>query len=224
MSSDKNITWLGKEKEKKALKLSRDHMKEIRITAEALEEAVHLLFDKSENLSESTDKISRHERNADKIKEEILEELSKTNYPPFSREKIIRLIMTSDDIADNAWAAGKKLSLVDPDIPNEQVKEGLKKLSTLASKSAQKLEKAYKTLIENPDSVNEDTKDVERMEERIDSFRAQELTPDLVRWADKANKPGTSHILVEIEKNMEEIADQSENVADIIRQISIGSR
>ncbi|MFW5912917.1 MAG: DUF47 domain-containing protein [Candidatus Hadarchaeota archaeon] len=224
MSSDRNIAWLGKEKERKALELSRKHMKEIKNTANSMEEAVHLFFENGKDLSDLTDTISKHERNADKIKEEILSELSKANYPPFSREKIIRLIMTSDDIADNAWAVGKKLSLVDPALTNEKVEEGLKKLSSLSAKAADKLEKAYETLIENPDSVIKGTKDVERMEEKIDSFRAQELTPALVKWADEVKKPGTSHIMVEIENNMEEIADQAENVADIIRQISLGSR
>lgn len=223
MDSDRSIAWLGKQKEKRALKLSKEHMERIVQTTKSMRDVVNKFTEDDKSIEIDSDKVFDSEKAADETKSEILDQLSKGNYPPMSREKIMRLVMTADDIADNARAASMKLTFLNPEDLDEGVKDGLKKLSELSYESAQLLREAFLALIEDPESAIEKTQKVEKIEEKIDFFRADNLTPKIIEWADESHKPGTSLVLAEIEDNIEEVADQSENCADAIREIAIGS-
>lgn len=220
------IEWWGRKEKDEVLKISKKHIDGILKAVEKMNNAIQIFCDVEDG--EKTEKISeevlKKEGEADQRKGEILEDLSEKTFHPMSREKIVRLIMTADDIADNAKGAAGKIVLLDPTTLNEELRENLKKLSNLALEAVKLLENTYSTLLENPEESLEMTNEIEKMEEKIDYFRAKELMPKLIEWADKIQKPGTSSILVEIENNIEEVADQTENVADIIRKIAISYR
>ncbi|KXB04704.1 hypothetical protein AKJ49_01790 [candidate division MSBL1 archaeon SCGC-AAA382A03] len=223
MSHESPLAWLGKQKEKQALNLCKKHMDDIAKTAEAMKNTVHLFSRDGQNIREKAEIVLDNERKADETKSKILEELSTGNFPPLSRENIIRLIMTADDIADNARAAAMKLTFLDPESVDQEVKDSLKELSDLAYESTKLLKKAFEATLEKPDSVRQETSAVEKIEEKTDTFRAEKLIPKMVKWADKSNKPGTSFVISEVENNIEEVVDQAENCADVIREIAIGS-
>lgn len=223
MSSESPLAWLGRQKEKRALKLCERHLGEIVDTAEAMRDTVHLFCENGGEIRSKAEGVMDKERVADKTKSEILEELSKENFPPLSRENIVRLIMTADDIADNARAASMKLTFLDPESVGTDVKRSLKKLSDYAYESTVILREAFSATLEDPKSVKEQTAKVEEKEEEVDNFRAEKLIPQIVKWADESHKPGTSFVIAEVEDNIEEVVDQSENCADVIREIAIGS-
>lgn len=223
MSSESPIAWLGRQKEKRALKLSIEHIEEIVETSESMKRAVHTFCENGEKIRENSEKVFDNEREADKVKSEIIEELSKGNFPPMRRENIIRLVLTADDIADNARAAAMKLTFLNPENVGEDLKKELKKLSDFAYEAVKLLKNAFSAMLDNPEAVREETAKVEKMEEKVDSFRSESLTPKLVKWADEANKPGTSYVLAEVENNIEESVDGTENCADVLREIAIES-
>ncbi len=223
MPSDKSIAWLGKQKEKEALNLSKQHMKEIVESTRLMKEAVYEFCEDGKNIEIDSDKVFEKEKDADQIKSKILIQLSEGNFPPINREKIMRLVTTADDIADNARAAAMKLTFLDPANISRDVKDGLMKLSDYAYESTIEMREAFLALLEDPESAIEKTEDVEKMEEKIDFFRSENLTPHIIKWADESHLPGTANILTEVEDNIEEVADQAENCADSIREIAIGS-
>lgn len=217
------MEWWGKEKRSEVLKVSKKHIEEILKTVEKMNKAVRIFCDieNQEKIREASEEVMKAEREADKIKKEILDNLSRETFHPISREEIVRLIMTADDIADNAKGAAAKISLIDSNILNEELRGSFKNLAHLALESVELLESTYSTFLENPEDALEMTDEVEKLEEKIDYFRAKKLIPKIIDWADEINKAGSSIILVEIEDNIEEVADQTENVADSIRKIAI---
>ncbi|KXB05624.1 hypothetical protein AKJ50_00425 [candidate division MSBL1 archaeon SCGC-AAA382A13] len=223
---EKSIAWLGREKERKALELCIEHMDKILETVKLMDEVVYSFVEGEKNLRREADKILEKEREADDIKEKIMNELSKGRYLPLSREKIIRLTITAEGVADNARAAGAKLTFLDPSIIDEDIKEGLNQLSHFAHSATEILRDTYKALLvdEDVEESIQKTERVEKMEEKVDFFRANTLIPQIVKWADDSQKPGTAILLMEIEENMEEITDHAENTADAIREIALGSR
>ena len=223
MSSEKSISWLGKQKEKRALNLSKEHIDQIVDTAELMKNAITKFCENDENIDADSDDVFNKEKQADETKAKILTELSKGNFPPMSREKIMRLVTTADDIADNARAAAMKLSLLKAEEIDKDLKKDLGKLSEYAYESTKLLKIAFDALLEDPESAIEKTEKVEDMEEKIDFFHAENLTPKLIKWADESHKPGSSYVLTEVEDNIEEVADQAENCADAIREIAIGA-
>lgn len=223
MSPENPLAWLGKQKEKRALTLCKGHMEKIVKVTDSMGNAVYSFCDGKKNFKKESKMVFDNERAADRKKAEVLEELSKGNFPPLSREMIIRLLMTVDDIADNARAAAMKLTFLKSEDISEDVKEGLKKLSDLAKEATVLLKESFSLLLEDPQKAVDKTGEVEKIEEKGDYFRAENLTPKLVKWADESQRPGTSYTLVEVEGNIEEVLDQAENSADVIREIAIRS-
>ncbi len=64
------------------------------------------------------------------------------------------------------------------------------------------------------------TNEVERMEEEIDDFRVS-LVEKILKFGDTAKSISAWLMLKEAVENMEDVADRSEDVADVIRSIAI---
>ena len=221
MSSDKSIEWLGKPKEKRALELCKGHIQKIVEVTEAMRDSVQSFSKSKKEFQEISEEVLEIERSADEKKSQILKELSRGNFPPLSREMIIRLILTTDDIGDNARAATMKLGYLEPEKISDEVLEGLGELSDMATNSSAALQETFSLLLEDPEKAIEKTEEVEDLEEKADDFRANTLIPKIIEWADESKNPGTSYILSEVENNIEDVADRTENSADVIREIGI---
>lgn len=224
MSPERTLTWLGREKERRALELCSDHLEKIAKTTGSMNEVVHSFAANQEDIEEKKEATLEMEREADDIKEEVLGELSKGSFPPLNREMIVRLCMTVDDIGDNSRAAAAKLAFVDFKSVDQDVKDGLVHLSDKAYETVEALEEVFSEMLhEDIDDSIEKLHDIERMEEEVDDFRAKTLKPKLVAWSNELKEPGTSRLIDEVESNIEEVVDQTENSADIMRQIAIST-
>ncbi|KXA97431.1 hypothetical protein AKJ38_01235 [candidate division MSBL1 archaeon SCGC-AAA259I14] len=225
MDSDKPVNWLGRRKERKAVKLSVDHAAEVLQAVIGMNETVQSFNKGPDDLVERIDRVFDKEREADKVKEEITTELSEGAYLPPSRGHLLRLITTADDIADNARAAAAKLEFLEPGEVDGDISNGLAQLAYLSQECVKPLKRAF-TLLFEKENVKEsigETEKVEKMEEKIDYFRANNLIPKIVEWADRSHRPGMTILITQIEENIEEVADQAENTADTIREIALGS-
>ncbi len=223
------MVWLGREKEKHALKLCKKHMDRVVKVVEGMREAVYHLCDyEKDKLKTISKEVIKLERDADSTKGSILKELSKGVFHPISREEIIRLVLTADNVAENARAVGKKAVLLQTKELKSVCQFGIlgEHMKTHADdvlKIVKVLRTAYSALLEDPKEAIEITFKVENMEEKIDSFRGKKLIPEIIDWCDRSGKPGSCIVLKDMTDNMEQVADYSEDVADVIRSIAIGS-
>jgi len=164
--------------------------------------------------------VFKQERYADNLKREILEKLSRGPFHPITREEVVRVVLTADDVAANAKSAARKISASSPkDLPDE-IKDGLRSLADMDVKIAEKMREAFIKLLEDPAVAIEVTNEVERMEEEIDDYRVA-LTENILKYGDKVKSIAAWLMLKEAVENMENIADRSEDVADVIRSIAI---
>lgn len=213
--------WFGRKREIEIFNICRVHMETIVSVVAAMRDLVHLMcegeFDRACELFKV---VFDRERDADDVKERILDELSKGPFHPIDREDIIHLVLTADDLAANAKSASRKLCLVKPSDMPDDVKRDLKKMADMVYEIAVKLKDAFNILIENPKKAIEAAEEVERLEERIDDHRV-DLLAEILRWADVAEKVSHWLLVKEAVENMEMIADKAEDTADVIRVISI---
>lgn len=211
------------EKEDLALEYTDQHMGKILETTEAMNEAVHFFREDSQKLPRKIDDVLSNEEEADEIKNKTMHELLDPKYDPSSREKIIRMVTTADDIADNAKAAATKLSLLDPEEPNEELKEELVQLSNLTLESVKTLKEAFSILFNRGEvkGAIDKADEVEKIEEEIDDFRAKNLFPKIEEWISEYDMTGSAFVLIEVVRNIEEVADRAEDTADAIRDIAI---
>ncbi len=217
------IEWLGRSRRMEALKLCRKHIKEILKTTKSMREVFSLLKEGAdkEEIEKSVKKVKESEKRADEVKSKILDDLSEKDIHPINREEIIRLVMTSDDIGDNANAASSKITFTNLDEIEDELIDAIFELVKKDVEIVESLMEAYNILLKDPDEAADKTQKVERLEEEIDHYRAYKLLPKLIKWGNETTAIGDFSVLREVEDNLENLADGAENVADVIRTIAI---
>ncbi|MGC8817026.1 MAG: DUF47 domain-containing protein [Candidatus Hadarchaeum sp.] len=216
------LIWMGESKERKILEVCDEHMKRIVKTVASMNEAVQAFCDLDvKKMDKGFNEAFKNEREADVLKRNILEELSKGIFHPINRDEIIRLTMTADEIAANAKAAARKLKYIEARKLPADLKKTMRIYSAAVLDTAIKTHETFISLEKDPKTAIALSHEVEKMEEKIDDLRAEELTPGLLKWYRKIKDIGQSLLMKEITENMESIADLCEDVSDIIRSIAI---
>ncbi len=225
MTSRGPLTWMGEAREKKILDICDEHIKRIVKTVAGMNKAVQAFCDLNvKKMEDGFHEAFKSERDADVIKRSILEELSKGIFHPINRDEIIRLTMTADEIAANAKAAARKLKYVNAKKLHEDLRKTMRTYATAVLEISIRTHEAFITLEKDPKAAIALALEVEKLEEKIDDLRAEELVPNLMIWYRKIKDIGQSLVLKEITDNMEFIADLCEDVSDIIRSIAISYR
>ncbi|RLI04407.1 hypothetical protein DRO26_04650 [Candidatus Bathyarchaeota archaeon] len=220
--STSSILWLGREKEKKILELCKNHIERVICVVKEMHKTFHAFGElNQEKVEENFKEVFRCEREADEIKRNILEELSKGLFHPINREEIIRLLLTADDIASYAKAASRKLLFIPPKSLTKSLREVLMVFSDNLLKIAEEVNSAFQLLIKDPRQAVQASHKVENLEEKIDDFRVESIIPEFLSWCDTSKSISLCLILKEIIDGMENLADKCEDVADVIRGIAI---
>lgn len=213
--------WFGRKRELEVLNIVRVHFEYILSTVSALRDLIYAFcdgnFDKVDNIFKI---IFQRERDADDVKEKILDELSKGPFHPSDKEEIMHLILTADDIASNAKSAGRKISMAKNVVLPKGIIDGLKVLADLSFNITLKLRDAFNTLVENPRKAIDVAEEVERLEEEIDDRRV-ELIALILEWGENYPKISRWLMIKEAVENIEAAADRAEDTADVIRMISV---
>lgn len=218
--SKETAFWLGMEKERRISELCKGHFNKVVETVSEMRKNVHAICDIERKKAEETFKrVFEREREADEIKRKIVGELSKGLIHPINREEVMRLVLTADDIATNAKAAVRRLKLISSAKISPTLKKGLKEISDFLLQISELTRSAYFALLHNPQGAIELANEVERIEEKIDDFRIDEILPSMVSWSDKSSSSGHAMMIKDAIDNMEKIADCCEDVVDVIRGI-----
>jgi len=213
--------WLARQKEKEILGECKLHADAIVETVAGMKKVFYSFCEGDlEGVKRGFEMVFKQERYADNLKREILEKLARGPFHPITREEVVRVVLTADDVAANAKSAARKITASSSkDLPDE-IKDGLRSLADMDVKIAEKMREAFIKLLEDPAVAIEVTNEVERMEEEIDDYRVA-LTENILKYGDKVKSITAWLMLKEAVENMENLADRSEDVADVIRSIAI---
>ncbi|MCC6004676.1 MAG: DUF47 family protein [Thermofilum sp.] len=214
--------WLSKERRKDVIKMSLEHAERVLGVAECAVKVLEAYL--ANNPSEASnwwDKVFTLEREADDTKRRILLELSKEVFHPIDRETIVRLIFALDDIAAYAKAWSRRTMLLfelGERLP-ETIISKLVLMGRRVSDATRVVREAIEKLAEEPKKVLELADDIERSEEEVDDIRI-DVFRDIVHLCDKTR---TSLCLLskEIMDSIENGADKCEDVADVLRSLSL---
>jgi predicted phosphate transport protein (TIGR00153 family) len=213
--------WLSRKKEREILGECKLHADAIVATVAEMKKVVYSFCeDDLEGVKRNFEMVFKQERDADNLKREILDKLSTGPFHPITREEVIRVVLTADDVAANAKSAARKISASSSRILPDEIKDGLRGLADMDVRIAEKMREAFIKLLEDPRAAIEVTNEVERMEEEIDDFRVS-LVEKILKFGDTAKSISAWLMLKEAVENMEDVADRSEDVADVIRSIAI---
>jgi len=217
----KPYKWLGWKREREVYKICKKHIDKVLEVVDNLGNLLNVFKDnRLDDVKKVFQVIFDLEREADKIKEEIIIELSKGPFHPMDREDIMRLILTADDIASYAKAAARKLTYVDSGLVPKDIREDMVKMGRMAMREMMYLKNALDYLMKDLKKTIEETNKVERMEEAIDEFREM-LISRVLAWADKVDFVSHWLMIKEAVENIEMMSDSIEDTGDILRGLAV---
>lgn len=213
--------WMGRQAGKKMLSISEKHLEKIFLIVEKMREFIILYCNNNmEMAKEKGTEISSLEREADEIKEKVIDELMNSTLHPMDQDEIIRLILTSDDIAAQFKSAARKLLNTHPNEIPEYIKVDLKAMIDAIIDESVALKKTIDSLAEDKSAVIANAEKTERIEEAIDDMRVDMLAK-ILKWGDQSEHVSDWIMLKEAVENMEMGSDKIEDVADVLRAIAI---
>ncbi len=215
-------SWLSKRREHEVITRCIKHMEIIEKEVRSFLQELHAMEQLDiENVKRHYETVFQTERDADKIKQDIIDDLSKGMIHPISREELIRLILTSDDVANSIKAAARRLTLIRPPYIPQDVTRLFIEMTEKIDQQITILKEAVTQLGSNPSKSIEKAEKVERLEEEIDDIR---ITAEL-KVLEMCNKTRTSLCLITytILDLIEAASDRAEDVGDVIRSIALST-
>jgi len=222
MFKSSNITvWLSRREEKKILSLCKAHLDKIVETVKGMKQVAYSFCNEDINtLEESYKKTFDSEREADDIKHRIMRDVSTGPLHPIDREEVIRLVLTADNIAEEAKSGANKLRFASTEGLTDEIKANLREMADRCVEIVERLRMAFEKLDEGANAAIEAADQVERLEESIDEFRLG-LIKMVLKCGDEVKSLGPWIMLLNAIENMEDVSDRSEDVADVLRSIAI---
>ncbi len=214
--------WISGRREKEVILKSTDHLEYVYKTVIHL----NIMLNKIQKLEYEDaqleyEEINKYEEEADRIKREIIGELSKGNIHPMDREDLLRLIFQADDIAAYAKASGRRLKLLIElgyDIPDQLLSLLINMVRDIV-KMIEMLKQAVFQITKDPRKSLEMTHAIEDIEEKVDDVRLEALK--LIFRTCSETFDSKCVLYKEIVDNIENTADKCEDTGDVIRSISL---
>lgn len=213
------IKWLEKRKETKVISRMQRHLAITMGAVEDLERAVKATINNNEKeTKEAIERVTSAEKEADKLRREVMSELARGELPPTDREDLMHLMKRVDMVADWCRESTRILNV----IPMKDVPDNLKKASVEMMEGVRECAAALRTSVsrmaEKPEEALKAADQVERLEEKVDEMfqKARGLLTKETKL-----KAGVAVMINELFETIESTADACEDACDQVRVIII---
>lgn len=201
--------------EEEILKLVIQHSAKCKEAAEKLMQAVETAL-KGEAPRREIEAVENAEREADKIRRKILDQLATGALPPLGREDFVRLVERVDMVADWARDAVRVLKSMKELASLKAVEKPLISLALQAERSAQKLHEAITVMGEDLKKTRELVIDVEKIEDVGDWAYMECLEALSEKWG-QIKDP----LVLVLIQSVENVVDSAEDASDVLEEITI---
>jgi predicted phosphate transport protein (TIGR00153 family) len=165
-------------------------------------------------------KLSQMEMEADNLRRNMVEELSKGEMFPEERSDLMELVRAVDWIADWSREAGRILEIIPFEKTPDELKDAALAMCKATVSCVKVLVKCVQILNKNPQKALDLANEVEMLEETVDDLYGN--TRSIVAYGDFPDfSMGQLILLNEFLDAIETVADWCENTADIVRAVSI---
>ncbi|WXG47674.1 MAG: DUF47 family protein [Candidatus Atabeyarchaeum deiterrae] len=203
--------------EQKAIDIAQDHCRKIVSVVKELS----LLYDDwvegdYKEAEERLDRISRIESDANELKHELLDQLSKAT-TMVNREDLMRLALVVDEIADVAEGTGFRILAIQDWKPDINLRKEMQLLVEKLIMATDKLRLSIFMLTQNPSKAIELADEVDALEKEADIVQRRIGRSSYM----SKMEPRTLIMLKELIAHFEEMADTAERAADAIRIVAM---
>ncbi len=199
--------------------MMQQHLATTMSAVEDLERAVKAAASNDEKkMKESIDRVTRAEKEADKLRRDDMRELARGELPPHDREDLMHLMKRIDMVADWSRESTRILNVIPPkDIP-DNLKRAVVEMMSGARKCAVALRKSVSRMTKKPEEALKAADAVERLEEEVDALH-ENARKQLAKETEM--NVGVAIMLNELLEAIETVADWCENVCDQVRIIIV---
>jgi len=218
--TERLLRWFGDKRMETVLGMVEDHLELTQNAAQALHKMVCSACDSEKEKEGFYDEISDMEMKADKLRRDMVIELTKRNIYPTEREDLMELVRAVDWVADWAREAGRILSIIPFERSPTEMKVAAQDMCQANIKCVSALADSIKSL--RKDSAKSITlaDEVERIEEDIDELYSV-ARRHLATLKFEEFTSGSLILLNMFLDALETVADWCENTADLIRVIAV---
>jgi predicted phosphate transport protein (TIGR00153 family) len=211
--------WFQKRREDKALSIVRRHLILTRTIAEDMEKAITAAIrgDEKEK-SKLTETVANGEREADKLRRNVMEEISKGELSPTDREDLMELVKRIDMVADWSRESTRILGAISMDQVPTAIKENLSEMANGAKRCVSSLQDCVNKMMTKPEEVLQATDAVEREEEKVDDIHEKAR---ILLGREDLPKAGVAVLISQLFEAIEMIADSCEDTCDQVRVIIV---
>ncbi|MGQ9530814.1 MAG: DUF47 domain-containing protein [Candidatus Bathycorpusculaceae bacterium] len=213
------IEWFKKRRETKALATVQQHLALTTGIVEDLEKAVMAAIkNEAKDMHRCIERVASSEREADKLRRKVMDEISKGELPPDDRVDLMDLVKRVDMVADWSRESTRILGA----IPMAHVPDSIKREFVEMVKGAREctisLQKCVNKMMTKPEEALQAADAVEREEEKVDDIheRARALL-----GKEEIPKAGVAVLISQLFEAIEMIADACEDACDQVRIIMV---
>lgn len=218
--SNRVLRWFGDRRNEKVLSLTYEHLELTTNAVERLYEMVKVVATEPSKKSELYETISMYEMEADKLRREMVNELSIRDVYPSERDDLMELVSAVDWVADSAREAGRILVIIPFEKLPEEFVSVIEDMCRVNYSCVEVLTKCIQALSSDPREALEFADKVELFEEDLDDLFGSARN-HLVGLQDGILSRGAMILLYELLESIETVSDWCENSADIARAIAL---
>ena len=211
--------WFEKRRENKAIELAQQHLTLAATTVEDLEKAIIAATkgeeDKTRRFAEA---VADGEKQADKLRRKIMDEISKGELSPTDREDLMDLVKRIDMIADWSRESTRILGAIPMEHVPEALKTNFQEMVKNANECVRSVQKCVNKMLTKPEEALQAADTVEREEEKVDDIHEKAR---ISLGKEELPKAGVAVLISQLFEALEMIADCCEDACDQIRVIMI---
>lgn len=213
------LKWFEKRREEKALTMTQRHLAMTMTIAEDLERAVKAAISNDEKGKKlCINRVAKAEKDADKLRREIMDELARGELSPTDREDLMHLVKRVDMVADWSRESTRILNVISMEEVPENLKKACVEMVEGARECTSALRKCINRLTEKPEEALEAADHVERQEEKVDDLYENAR---LLLAKDTTMSAGVAILMNQLFESIEMIADWCEDACDQVRIIVV---
>jgi predicted phosphate transport protein (TIGR00153 family) len=216
--SERILRWFGNRRKETVLRMTHEHLE---LTTEAVKNLYMMVQNvEFQEKNQFYEKISQHEMQADRIRRDVVTELSNRELYPNERDDLMELVRAVDWIADWSREAARILVIIPFAILPQEFRQSIENMCKENYSCVRVLAKCINELSINPRKALEFADQVELLEEDLDDLYG-EARNHFIALDEGGLTRGAMILINEFMDAVETVSDWCENTADIARAIAI---
>ena len=213
------IKWFEKRRETKALATVQHHLALTTGIVEDLEKAIMAAIkNDGKELQKCIERVANSEKEADKLRRKVMDEISKGELPPDDRVDLMDLIKRVDMVADWSRESTRVLGAIPmTQVPNT-IKNEFMEMVKGAKECTISLQKCVNKMMTKPQEALQAADEVEREEEKVDDIHEKARA---LLGKEEIPKAGVAVLISQLFEAIEMIADACEDACDQVRIIMV---